>query len=579
MIPRDFRRASLRQDRRKTRGKVGRLREKQYQLAAQKQNEALLRCNYYREIAKYFERESEIARHYDSWNLKDSEPKQRLEKSRKAERLLARRNRLKQLLEKEQAEYERQIEEARARRRSAEAPTLEILKEKLKEKRAEQNLYFPRTCRRYQSYFVCPTEPAKHWHWSKLTDSNSQSSSRICRDATNLVRQTEKNSLSSSSRMESSEHEYPHAKYQARYAHRSLENTNVRDKRSDNLFEYTPSRDEGEKRPIAYPSFDHSLHENQPPLENKRTVIDVGEENHRADVSHGDASSSKARRVSLTDSEDLREQPASTSPVPRDARTPQDLKPEHRESRKSSPRPVDDSFKESSEVNFAGQQGLDQTDESLIKNTENMKDSNARDNQEFESEKSLPWLRLNPADKNLSKQMFLYLTHKELKHKIEDLDRRELHACMKHNWDDALRLRDMRNRLELIREKRLYSTDDLHLDEDVRKLGLANIEKRSEELAGREDACTDSSMYSEDAKDLWDKWVKEDEGSVIKDARLLRETLMNSLEKEWQNLAIRDKDKISRSFENVYSGSSLQEEHNLTAAISARMRSLSGPAK
>ena len=102
---------------------------------------------------------------------------------------------------------------------------------------------------------------------------------------------------------------------------------------------------------------------------------------------------------------------------------------------------------------------------------------------------------MDPSDKNLSKEMFLYLTHKELKCKIEDLARREMHACNKQCWDEALRLRDMRNKLELIREKRLYNMENLELDEEARKRGLVNIDKREAELIEREKICMDSMMY------------------------------------------------------------------------------------
>ncbi|CAK9826001.1 hypothetical protein ANTRET_LOCUS3918 [Anthophora retusa] len=197
------------------------------------------------------------------------------------------------------------------------------------------------------------------------------------------------------------------------------------------------------------------------------------------------------------------------------------------------------------------------------------KETTTKDTRQFESEKSMPWLRMIPGDKNLSRQMFLYLTHKELKCKIEDVGKRELHACNKQCWDEALRLRDMRNRLELIREKKLYHLETLDIDEESRKLALVNIDKREAELSEREQICTDSTMYSEDAKTLWKKWVKEDEKFVIQDARHEREKLMNTLEKEWQNLAIRDKEKISQSYQNVISDSTLQEEHKVSAAINA----------
>ena len=68
---------------------------------------------------------------------------------------------------------------------------------------------------------------------------------------------------------------------------------------------------------------------------------------------------------------------------------------------------------------------------------------------------------------------------------------------------------------------------------------------------------------------MWKKWVQEDDKSMIKDARLQREKLMNSLEKEWQGLAVRDKERISQSYQNVMNDSALQEEHKLSVAINA----------
>ena len=53
---------------------------------------------------------------------------------------------------------------------------------------------------------------------------------------------------------------------------------------------------------------------------------------------------------------------------------------------------------------------------------------------------------------------------------------------------------------------------------------------------------------------------------------------MNSLEKEWQSLAIRDKERISQSYQTVMNDSALQEEHKLSAAINAaRVKSVTRP--
>lgn len=62
-------------------------------------------------------------------------------------------------------------------------------------------------------------------------------------------------------------------------------------------------------------------------------------------------------------------------------------------------------------------------------------------------------------------------------------------------------------------------------------------------------------FFSEEAKALWKKWVREDDTFLMKDTDLQKETLVNKLETIWKNLTIQDKEKISRSFENVLNAS------------------------
>ncbi|XP_026667803.1 trichohyalin-like [Ceratina calcarata] len=506
---------------------VGRYREKDYQRAAQRHNEEFLKYDYYQQIATYFERECRIAKHYDSWNYRNLDPKGELAKAKKAEKLQIRRSKLRKLLKEEDETYRRELEERKKVKIRPEESSLELLKQRLREKRAEQSLYLPRTCRRYQSYFVCPKEPNNPC-WNTTRDTDPQLS-RVCRDSTNFIHRNGLNSYRRSSTMSettnksfreqektdssqdvsspnSSEGVRPNSRYSTRYAHKSLENTNVRgDDPSDH-----PPNEASSRSSLGLPS-DKSL-------------------------TNGD--------VRSDDKENRTE----------DAVTPGSDQTDSKKS--SAERSIESETSRKSEA---------------IKR---------KDTRQFEVEKSLPWLRMDPGDKNLSKQMFLYLTHKELKCKIEDLAKRETHACNKQCWDEALRLRDMRNKLELNREKKLYSMDTLDIDEESRELVLVNIGKREAELNEREKVCMDSTMYSEDAKALWKKWLLEDERSVIKDARQQREKLMNSLEKEWQNLAIREKERISRSYQSVMNDSALQEEHKLSAAINAsRMKSVSSSLK
>ena len=83
-------------------------------------------------------------------------------------------------------------------------------------------------------------------------------------------------------------------------------------------------------------------------------------------------------------------------------------------------------------------------------------------------------------------------------------------------------------------------------------------------------------FFSEDAKAMWKKWVHEDEQSVIKEALVRRENLMDKLEKEWQRLAIHEKEKIAQSYQIVTNDSALQEAPKLAAtANAAKMKSIS----
>ncbi|XP_076375883.1 uncharacterized protein LOC143259025 [Megalopta genalis] len=545
---------------------VGRYREKQYQLAAQRHNEAYQKYNYYQQTARYFERECRIARHYDSWNYRAVDPKGELEKARKAERLLSRRNRLRRLFKEEEETYKRELEERRRLQSRPDEHSLEALAQKLKEKRAEQSLYLPRTCRRYQSYFVCPTKSASSV-CSTLRDTNL-GYTRVSRDSTNFVqigngsyrRNYKMSEYDSKSSKEDDTPEYPNRKFSARYARRSLENTNVR---IEDPEEHNSYRNSTISPTVGLPGgrSEDVVHADSP--ENLKENSQSNSYRDYARVAENPSStSSEDHLVNSKDVADFREGRYGPNSL------------ETARSDKSERANEDARRTEETPSEISTHREKDRSDKYNEKEEQGKIDVKTKDNRQFEVEKSLPWLRMDPGDKNLSKQMFLYLTHNELKTKIEDLARRELHACNKHSWDEALRLRDMRNRLELIREKQLYNIDNLDLDEEVRKMGLLNIGKREEELAERESVCSDSTMYSQDAKAMWKKWVHEDDRSVIKDARMQREKLMNNLEKEWQDMAIRDKDRITRNYQNVMMDSTLQEEHKLSAAINqSRMKS------
>lgn len=86
----------------------GQRRERQYQLTAQKHNQDLLKLHYHQQNVRYYVRESEIAKRYDSWCTKEDNKYH--EQTRKDEHLQARRDKLRDLLRKEQETYRKELE-------------------------------------------------------------------------------------------------------------------------------------------------------------------------------------------------------------------------------------------------------------------------------------------------------------------------------------------------------------------------------------------------------------------------------------------------------------------------------------
>ena len=393
-------------------------------------------------------------------------------------------------MKEEDERYGKELEERKKIKGREEETSLEALKQKLREKRAEQSLYLPRTCRRYQSYFICPKE-TRSPGWNTLKDTNLQYS-RACRDSTNLIRENQQNSYRGDSRMsedngrtsekegnvETQQEPYhsaysrnetgkPVSKYSARYARRSLEYTNVR---SDE----NPSSRSSSRSSLAFGS---SSERCLLPNENVSLRGDDKENKTEQDVELNNSQNGTITENRFSNSTDDQ-----SKNITRQEDVPREEIDEN------------DYSKQLDRLN--DNVDTDRPEGSLSKHSmEEDQKVKTEDTRQFEVEKSMPWLRMIPGDKNLSKQMFLYLTHKELKCKIEDLSRREMHACNKQHWDEALRLRDMRNKVELVREKKLYQMENLDLDEESRKLGLVNIDKREMELIEREKMVMDSTMY------------------------------------------------------------------------------------
>lgn len=534
------------------------LQEKQYQLAAQKRHEADIKCSYYQQTVKFFERESQNNRQFNSWTCNETSPY--LEKKLKAEKLHQRQSQLKSVLQKEQEQYEKELAEVKSSKNHPRDTSIEALKQKLKEKKAEQSLYLPRDCRRFQSYFY-NSRDCSHPLFTKKKTYNRMSHQDTCPwsyDPRAEVKSPVKNQnhveaagkstgvsdepyfmnlehhqtghhsqLLGSGMKELLHEDYnqePDPKYSARYSRRTLEATNLRGADEDqNPYNYqnqdSPVRTPERKSYSTSPSIEKS-HEDETDYQKdietikEETLVENGKELKNGNYQHSNSENSESsypERIS----------------------------------------PVQTSFEK-----IVIQRDAD---------SEKAREKTSCEN--YERERSLPWMRDGPREQNLSVQMFRYLAHNDMKNQILDLGKRELLACRKQWWSQALRLRDMRNRLELMREKNLYNTMDLHLDEETKKIGLSSIELRAAHVTEREEVCKNSAIYDEDAKDIWKKWVIEDDEIAKLHPPEQRDLLLKKLEEEWKSLAIKDKDRVSDLYNNIISKSELENEHKLADAI------------
>lgn len=98
-------------------------------------------------------------------------------------------------------------------------------------------------------------------------------------------------------------------------------------------------------------------------------------------------------------------------------------------------------------------------------------------------------------NRNASFSMLAYLTHSKLKSQIMDLEKRESRAVTKQEWEDALRLREMRNNLELFREKRMWEHLDDDVNDEVKKQAWDTIQTRIDQLKQRVNFCENTELY------------------------------------------------------------------------------------
>ncbi|KAK0080449.1 hypothetical protein PV325_013943 [Microctonus aethiopoides] len=519
---------------------IGNFAERKYQLAAQKRSEAAIKFDYYNQAAKYFARECGKAKQFNNWKIDNSKSTHQ-ENIRKAEEFQSRQNRLRELLTSEEEEYKKQFNQLKSTKKSPkEKITLEELRNQLKEKRAEHSLYNPKVNKRIQSYF-CYSTPVSRSPLRELNNSRTTKSPKMSLENTNL--REESNTDGGFANMaKASNIDYSHVRedFDARALAAKENRFNAQASNFGN--DYNPkdiNYSSVSSRPLSKTHHSNVTY-------GKQTVIRDNESFNTSNEKFADEYERETLEKKYNDefaTEDEVDQYAN----------------ENASTTNRKDKYYDD-FQESNdddeENNLAT--GLNDIHLRNDKQINTNKDSELKN---IEPNCSTSHVRYN--DRSRSELIFLYLTHKELKRKIADLELKEQRASLKGRWDDALRLRDMKNRLELIREKELYQRDDLQIDLASRKSVVESIEHRERVLEEREKSCTDSEMYSEDAKLMWNKWVKEDANAFISDAKDQREMLLQQLEEEWRGLAENDKQRLTHTYNNVMTGSSLQKELKL----------------
>ncbi|XP_015593453.1 uncharacterized protein LOC107266923 isoform X2 [Cephus cinctus] len=481
---------------------VGGFREKEYQLSAQKKNEAAQRFDYYQQTARYFQREGAIARHLDTWNFRNPN-KEHEEKACKTEDLDARQAKLQQLLRSDDELYRKELNEFDSKKKDKEDhPPLEVLKEKLQEKRSEQQLYFPR-------HNYCEND--QHQSGKPLEEKVSKADSDIAWEKSHGASWRFKGACPFNLRT-GDEPKVLSAKYSERNSHTSLGETNMRSAT------YAPHRE---------PVQDHHDDKARP--------------SRGSSISYDSPNDSHAPHFGLKNSKNYWEH----------------------EDNALSPEIV--SEKDNVEDNSVK---FHERDQDRADGNQNSPTFERTTSMKLEYGKTGTWPVSSPRETSLVKK-HRYLAHNEIKQLIEEMEERETAACRTHKWQEALRMHDMRTRLEFQRERELFDNLNLHLDDKSRQLGLASIEKRALRLKEREKICEDTSMFSEDAKHLWNKWKHEDEDDLANWKECAaRDILLQDLEDEWKIFSLKDKEKAVSDQNNALR-SSLQEELELSASMSS----------
>ncbi|XP_014208011.1 uncharacterized protein LOC106639077 isoform X2 [Copidosoma floridanum] len=535
---------------------MSKLRERQYQQQAQRRHEDNLRHDYYQRTARYFERETEAARQFASWTTRGPEAyKRHVERKRKEEQLQERRDKLRKLLQEEEEGYRRELEElekARKQRRtrqSGELPAPVI--DKLLDQQSLTN-----GCRR--RFIRTPSEsPLGFAPESTLRpdSGDSQKQTRLSTSsspyntlvnnskimsAQNQQSLSPKSSGSSLNGNQSSNLRY--AARQSTYAP-SLSNTNMRDNKVEDQSDASSQaseicdvlsvqQQENESRMERMESRLNQMElKSKNDESNQHTEVDCVSEKHTTGLetefcriptpSQKSVSDQDQAPSSRPGSEHLQCAPFDFETIGHRVSTMDNRIPEHNQVSLDNP---------------VGDPNLYFSSKGLLK------------------------------DDKSTMRCYRYLKNNDLKTKILDLCKREQFAVAKQSWDEALRIREMRNELILLKNKNLYDNKDLDIDDEVRKSALKLIEMREDTRKKREKMCN-YSMYSEEAKDMWKQWVQEDEKFSKMETDGSADEFLQKIEEDWKQLEMRDKQRMFELYNYLINHSESQDEQHLAAAF------------
>ncbi|XP_046740173.1 uncharacterized protein LOC124407748 isoform X2 [Diprion similis] len=543
---------------------VGGLRERDYQRAVQKRNEACRRFDNHCQAARYFERESRLAEHFNSWSSRGSYRDNKfIDGKSKAERLRRRQNSLRKMLRDEDAGYRGEIAERAAAglpsvRDGPDKASVDELRKQLDMKKAEKALYYPHNYGCFQSCSgpcECKTGGACSRHYQGEHHIDACRNSNLSMDQTNLRNY----STDCQSRKENPENrhhgEKRHIQGHMMYGSNidsfgnSFTTSTVKHTGERRHYETaTDSVDEGSNQRQHREDADQSstassvrqMHEDQESVMGYAGHAAISERRH-----YGNPSNNSGRSLANTNM-------SQASPSKHVSEMEKEAEAE---------REAEDHEETVCERRYAtADQELEQIYESCNRSHASSPGCDGFTNKKNSSTDNInfSWKYDDPA-----KHPVCFLTHSQLLEEIQDLESREVQVCKKQNWGEALRLRDMRNRLELQREVEIFNCKNL-VKNKTKRLEMTKLADRMELMDKRESSGNDHLIYSEEAKSLWEARVREDNAILSKDERAAREKLLQELEEEWEMMSLNDKERVAETPVKQHH-SYLQEELDIRA--------------